>query len=75
MKFYDSDLASDNPADFYSDHEPPKDKIHDKKQLRKEELRRIHKQIISVILLFHLYKLTFSTKISDWWTHKQTCKI
>ena len=50
MKFYDSDLASDNPVDFHSDHEPPKDKIKDKKLLKKTELRRFHKIIIRVQL-------------------------
>jgi len=50
MKFYDSDLASDHPMDFHSDHEPPKDKIKDKKLLKKTELRRFHKILMRVIL-------------------------
>lgn len=48
MKFYDSDLASDNPANFASDHEPPKDKIKDKKLLKKYELKRAYKIIVRV---------------------------
>ena len=52
MKFYDSDLASDNPIDIHSDHEPPKDKIKDKKLLKKTELRRFHKIIMRVSNIF-----------------------
>lgn len=50
MKFYDSDLASDNPANFHSDHEPPKDKIKDKKLLKKDALKRAYKIIVRVCI-------------------------
>jgi len=55
MKFYDSDLASDNPIDFHSDHEPPKDKIKDKKLLKKTALRRFHKIIVRVSIIMLIY--------------------
>ena len=47
-KFYDSDLQTDNPMDFESDNEPPKDIIREKKLLKKTELHRIHKEIWQV---------------------------
>ena len=53
MKFYDSDLASDVAVNIHSDHEPPKDKIKDKKLLKKTELQRFHKIIMRVFIYFH----------------------
>ncbi|KAL4496561.1 hypothetical protein ABPG72_015922 [Tetrahymena utriculariae] len=45
LDFYDSDLQSDNPDDFHSDHEPPKDIVRERKLLKKTELLRIYKEI------------------------------
>ncbi len=38
LKFYDTDICSDNPPDenMLSDNEPPKDKVKDRKKLYKD---------------------------------------
>lgn len=48
LDFYDSDLKSDNPDDFLSDHEPPKDIVRERKLLKKTDLFRIYKEIWQV---------------------------
>lgn len=48
MDFYDSDLKSDNPDDFLSDHEPPSDIVRERKLLKKTDLFRIYKEIWQV---------------------------
>ena len=48
MQFYDTDLNSVNDADFFSDNEPPKDIIMEKKLVRKGNMFRIYKQILQV---------------------------
>lgn len=49
LNFYDSDLNSENEeAKFESDHEPPKDRVHDKKSIYKSKELKIYKTIIQV---------------------------
>ena len=64
MKFYDSDLASDNPINIHSDHEPPKDKIKDKKLLKKTPLRRFHKILVRVRIIIIFLFIFSSLKIN-----------
>lgn len=49
LNLYDSDLNSENEeAKFDSDHEPPKDKVHDKKSIYKSKDLKIYKTILQV---------------------------
>lgn len=48
FKFYDSDILSDAPVNIFSDSEPPKDIVHERKLIKKEKFRRIHKEIWQV---------------------------
>lgn len=56
LDFYDSDLHSDNPDDFLSDHEPPSDIVRERKLLKKIELFRIYREIWQVRVKSH-YKI------------------
>ena len=46
---YDSDLNSENEeAKFESDHEPPKEQVHDKKAIYKSNDLKIYRTILQV---------------------------
>ncbi|EGR27393.1 hypothetical protein IMG5_196630 [Ichthyophthirius multifiliis] len=52
LLYYDSDLQSDNPPNFDSDNEPPKDIIRESKLLIKTDLNRVYKEIWQVLFFF-----------------------
>ena len=46
--FYDTDIMTAECIDWQSDNEPPSDQVFERKLIHKEELWRLHKEIISV---------------------------